>query len=66
MIMKDDDDHDMMFYIPFNIIQVILRRWKDDNERPVQWRALQLWAEFHLKQYLLFCSTVSYDSGNLS
>ena len=24
---------DLVFYIPFNIIKVILRQWKDDNER---------------------------------
>ena len=27
------DDDDLVFYIPFNIIQVILRQWKGDNER---------------------------------
>ena len=24
---------DLVFYVPFNIIEVISRRWKDDNER---------------------------------
>ena len=28
-----DDDNGLVFYIPFNIIQVISRQWKDDNER---------------------------------
>ena len=27
------DDDDLVFYDPFNIVWVILRQWKDDNER---------------------------------
>ena len=26
------DDDDLLFYIPFNIIEVISRQWKADNE----------------------------------
>ena len=35
-------------YNPFNIIQVILRWRKCDNESSVQWSAIQLWAEYHI------------------
>ena len=31
--MTDDDNDDLAFYVPLNIIQVILRRWKGDNKR---------------------------------
>ena len=33
MLKDGDDDNDLVFYIPFNIIQIILRWWKSDNER---------------------------------
>ena len=29
----DDDDDDSSFYVPFNIISVISRLWKGDNEK---------------------------------
>ena len=29
----NDDDDDLVFYIPFSISLVILRRWKGDDER---------------------------------
>ena len=29
----DDDNDGLMFYVPFNIISVTVRWWKDDNER---------------------------------
>ena len=29
----NDDDDDLVFYVPFNIIQIISRQWKGENER---------------------------------
>ena len=34
LISVNDDDDDLVFYEPFNIIQVILRQRKSYNERP--------------------------------
>ena len=39
----DDDKYDgSVFYVPFNIIQIILRRWKCDND----WKTIHLGSVF--------------------
>ena len=38
----------LVFYVPFNNIQVISRRWKDDNERLCAMKRYQSLTEFRL------------------
>ena len=45
---KNDDD--FVFYVPFNIIYVISRWWKGDNERLYAMKHYTVWAEIHLMQ----------------
>ena len=47
---KDDYDDDLVFYIPFNIILVILTHRRLIMKSSGQWNAIQSWDEFCLKQ----------------
>ena len=44
----DDGDDDLVFYVSFNIVWVIWRRWRGDNETLcAMQRAVQSWSEFY-------------------
>ena len=40
---------DLVFYVPFNIIEDIPRQWKDDNERICVMCAVHSWDKFDLQ-----------------
>ena len=49
----NDDDH-LVVYNPFNIIYVILRQWKDDNERlsTMKHHTFKSWIQIEIRQFL--------------